>query len=89
MVLSRLSECLPEHEDVSAEVSLFDKSVGPDGLHQIVFGNYFITVADQDQKDLKGLRSQRNRLAGPQQSFFLRIHPKRAELVELLDPRCS
>lgn len=43
-------------------------------------------VAHQNEKDLKGLRRQRNRLTGTQQNFLLRVDPEKTKLVKFFQP---
>ena len=81
-ILCRLTERFSKHEDIAAEVGLFHKRVGPDHLHQLVFGDYLFAVANQNQKDLKRLWRQRNWLSATQQRLLIGIDPKRPELVK-------
>jgi hypothetical protein len=83
MILRGLAERLAQHKDVAAEIGLLDKRIWPDSLHQVVFGDDLLAVADQDQKDLEGLGGQCDGHAGLEQGFSRRINPKRPELVEL------
>src|SRR5215472_14974889 len=81
-LLLRLAEGLAKHEDVSADVSLFDKSAGPDRLHQVVFSHDLFAVADENQEDLKGFGCQRDSLALAEQQLLVRINPKGPERIK-------
>src|ERR1700756_1855196 len=85
VILRTLPQGLPQEKNVPAEVGLFHKGVGPDHLHQIVFEDKLITVAHQNQKDLKRLRRQRDGLTATKQQFLLRINSKSTEFVEVFN----
>jgi hypothetical protein len=46
MVLRGFAERLAQHKDVAAKIGLLDKGVRPDRLHQVVFRDYLLAVAD-------------------------------------------
>ena len=77
-----LIESFAEHEDGSSQIGFFHKSVGPDHLHQVVFGNDFFAAANQDQQQLKCLGSQRNGSAVAQQDLLPGVDVKGAELIQ-------
>ena len=54
MILRRLTQRLAQHKDVAAEDPFFTNVSGQISLHQVVFRDDLLPVAEQDQKDLKG-----------------------------------
>ena len=83
VVLRALAQRLAQHEDVAAKVVLSHKGVGPHGFHQVVFGDDFIAVADQNGEDPECFRCQCYRLAGAEEKFPPHINAKGPEFVEL------
>jgi hypothetical protein len=72
-VVRQLFQAPTQQEDALAEIGFFHEAVRPNRLHQIVFGNYFLTLLYQHQEYVKHLARWRNRLIAPQQESFSRI----------------
>lgn len=77
-----ISEGLAQHENVLAQVRLFDEGVGPELAHQLVFGDDLAIIPEQDEESLENLWSDRDRSAPAQQELLLRVDPEFAELVQ-------
>ncbi len=45
-----LTKGFTEHEDVTGEIGFFDKGVGPDRLHEVVFGDDLLAIAKQGEE---------------------------------------
>jgi hypothetical protein len=82
MILPAFAQSLTQQKNVAAQVGLFHKRVGPDGLHQVVFADNLRPITKQHEKDLESLGRKRDRLSGTKEQLFLRIDPERTELVE-------
>src|SRR5215469_345888 len=81
-LLLRLAEGFAKHEDIAADISLFDKCAGPNRLHQVVFSHDLFAVANENQKNLKGFGCQRDRLSLAKQHLLVRINPKGPEGIK-------
>jgi hypothetical protein len=67
---------------VLGEIVLLDKSVGPDGFHQLVSAYGMAIVLNQQDERFKGLRRQGDGLTRAKKEAFTGLQPERSELVE-------
>ena len=52
------AQSAPHGRDVLRQITLFDKTVGPDCLHQSIFFNDVTAILNQDEQDLKGFERE-------------------------------
>jgi hypothetical protein len=71
--------------DVDGEVGIFDKTVGPDLTHQLLFGGEAAAVLHQDQENFKSFRCERNRTPITFQQVIFRVEAKSGELIQVID----
>src|SRR5262249_49660026 len=79
VLLGRIAERLAQDGNVLGYVGFLDKTVRPEGLHQLLFAYHAIAVLNQDQKRVEGLGHERDRLLPAQQEPLARIKPERTE----------
>src|SRR5262249_11214545 len=84
VLLGRIAERLAQDGNVLGYVGFLDKTVRPEGLHQLLFAYHAIAVLNQDQKRVEGLGHERDRLLPAQQEPLARIKPERTEPIELV-----
>ena len=75
------SQRLAQHRDIEIQVPVFDKSVGPDCVHQIFPRNQLSVLPDQDQQGLDGFGRERHGFAVSPQARFFRVKTEGAKLV--------
>src|SRR6185369_7909944 len=78
------TECLAQERDVLSQISLFDKGVWPDSLHQIVLRDDLSAMLNEGNENIENLRRERNKLTFAQQEAFRNIKAEATELVTLI-----
>src|SRR6185503_11827181 len=80
--LGSFTQGLAQHEDVLREITLLDKLIGPDLLHQHVLLQEMSFVPHQDQKRVQSLRWQGHQSSITQEHSFAYIQAERTKLVK-------
>ena len=76
-----IAQHLPQIENVTRQIALFDKNTRPDFLQQFFFINDVACPFNKDEEGFEVLRWKRYRLAIAQQSSFCAVETVRAEGV--------
>jgi hypothetical protein len=76
---------LPKEEDVLAEISFFNKAVGPDGAKKFLFREEAKRVLNKVQKQVEGLRRECNLFTIASKHPLIRIQIKGAKTIEVVD----
>jgi hypothetical protein len=79
-----LTQCFPQKRDVLRQISFFDKGVGPNSLHQIVFCHYLPAVLDKRHENVENLGSKRNLFTFTQQDTFRDFQAETTKFVAVI-----
>src|SRR5262249_3812938 len=82
--LSVLTQRFSQDRNVAGDVRLFNKGIGPDHCHQLLFFNQTPMTLDQREQQIEDFGLQRDNLAVAQQHSFGDVQSIRAEFVNVL-----
>jgi hypothetical protein len=78
----RFVQSAPQQRDVLSQAALFDKGVGPEFVHQLVFGQHVPAMLEEHQQGFEHLGRERHQPGVFFQQTFLHIQAERPELIK-------